>query len=465
MLDRIREFIARHHMLPSGSRVGAAVSGGADSVFLLHALRTLAPALQLQLSVIHVEHGIRGQASIEDAAFVQDLARAFGLPFYSLAADVPAIDDNQEQAARRIRQQFFAGLITDGTLDRVATGHTRNDQAETVLFRILRGSGLAGIAGILPVTDEGIVRPLLEIDRVEIEAWLRESGILWREDATNQDRAYARNKLRHEILPVLRASFNRQLDEALAKMAEVACSEEAWWESFMPARDSAAVQFVRTEAITGSHPALARRLIRHALRAAKGDLLQIGFQHVERVLEMARSNEGHDRVQLPGLDVLRSFDEIRIAATGADRGRAGDFAVPLQIPGWVELPGSHARITLQILEKAAPAKSRVTIVNELDCQRLTLPGDVLPRLELRNWRPGDQYQPVGEDKPQKVKFLFQEARIPLWERGKWPIITYNETIVWAGRFGVAAQFAASAGSRSVIQIELSSEEESRAAWL
>src|SRR5713101_4484487 len=157
VLDRIAEFIARHTMFPPGARVGIAVSGGADSVFLLQALRELAPRWSLQLSVVHVDHGIRGATSRADAAFVQDLAARQSLPFHLRHADVPAIQDNLEQAARRFRQAFFADLLSTGAVDRIATGHTRSDQAETVLYRILRGSGLAGLSGILPITQEGIV--------------------------------------------------------------------------------------------------------------------------------------------------------------------------------------------------------------------------------------------------------------------------------------------------------------------
>jgi tRNA(Ile)-lysidine synthase len=226
MLHRIAQLITRHQMLPRSSRVGIAVSGGADSVFLFHVLHELAARWDLQLSVVHIEHGMRGSASIEDAGFVQDLAQRFGLPFHIRSANVPAIDDNQEQSARRVRHAFFEELIASGTVDRIATGHTRGDQAETVLYRILRGSGLAGLAGILPVTKEGLVRPLLELDRCEIEAWLRDRNITWREDATNQDRVYARNRLRHEVLPLLRETFNPRLDETLSNMAIVARDEE-----------------------------------------------------------------------------------------------------------------------------------------------------------------------------------------------------------------------------------------------
>src|SRR5258708_16874429 len=222
MLDRIAEFIARHEMFPAGSRAGVAVSGGADSVFLLHALRELAPRMNLDLSVVHVDHGIRGQASHEDAEFVRSLAAKFELPLQILSANVPALTGNLEEAARDVRRGYFAGLVEDGTVNRIATGHTRNDQAETVLYRILRGASLSGLSGILPVTKEGVVRPLLEIDRAEIECWLRERAIAWRTDEPNRDFSYARNRLRPELLPQLRDHFNPRLDQALSNIATLA---------------------------------------------------------------------------------------------------------------------------------------------------------------------------------------------------------------------------------------------------
>ena len=466
MLDRIAQFITRYQMLQPSSRVGIAVSGGADSVFLLNALRELAPQWDLQLSVVHVEHGMRGSASIEDAEFVKDLAHSLALPFDLHSANVPAIHDNQEQAARRVRHAFFEELIADGRVNRIATGHTRSDQAETVLYRILRGSGLAGLAGILPVTKEGLVRPLLELDRAEIEAWLRERNVPWREDASNQSRDYVRNRLRHEILPRLRETFNPNLDETLSNMATVARDEELYWQTTLPHHQPPATshqqrvpQTLAASQLAGAPLAVARRLIRRAIQGAKGDLRQIDFPHVERILEMARSEDGHDRVQLPGLDVFRSFDWIRVAAASSSVVR--DFEFAIHAPGSVELPGAGGRITLQVIEKTGTAQPCVTVVNELDWQHFS-PGDgALPSLELRNWRPGDQYRPRGQSKHQKLKFLFQEARIPLWERGDWPIITYNGTIVWTLRFGAAAEFAAGPSTRVVLRVEVSSENGNR----
>jgi tRNA(Ile)-lysidine synthase len=465
MLDRIAEFIARHQMFPPGARIGVAVSGGADSVFLLHALLELAPRWNLQLSVVHVDHGIRGATSQADATFVADLAARLHLNFHLRQADVPAIDDNLEQAARRVRQAFFAELLSTGVVDRIATGHTRSDQAETVLFRILRGSGLAGLAGILPVTKEQIVRPLLELDHCEIECWLRQRNIAWREDETNQDLSYARNRLRHEILPLLRDNFNPRLDESLANMATLAQDEESYWATELQRHPSPSCnppQILSTVELATLPAALARRIIRRAIQHAKGDLRQIDFAHIERILVMARSQKGHDCIQLPSLDILRSFEWIRLSPIsgrdGLSRDREGavasgfDFSLPVHPPGSVELPDGSARITLQILEKGERAQPCGTVVNELDWGRFSSPNGAPSGLEVRNWRPGDQYQRMGQSRKQKIKMLFQENRIPLWDRWNWPIVTYNGCIVWARLFGAAAEFAADPATPVVLAV-------------
>jgi tRNA(Ile)-lysidine synthase len=451
MLDRIAEFIARHGMFPDGSRVGVAVSGGADSVFLLHALRELAPRWNLELNVVHVDHGIRGKASHDDAEFVRDLAAKFKLPFHILSANLPAIAGNLEETARDVRRGFFSGLIEEGLVSRIATAHTRNDQAETVLYRMLRGAGLAGLSGILPVTKEGLVRPLLEIERAEMECWLRERAIAWRTDETNRDLSYARNRLRHEILPQLRDQFNPRLDEALANMASLAQDEEAYWTSELD-RHPVRQKTLNACELAKMPTAVARRIIRRAIERVKDDLRQIDFQHVERILKMAHKGQGHDRIQIPGVDVFRSFEWICFAPSGLNVDKKRDFSLPLPAPGSVELPDGSARITLQVLEKPEAAQPYATVVNELDWQRLTTLDGVLPSLELRNWRPGDRYRRVGQSHEQKIKLLFQKARVPVWERWNWPIITYNEAIVWIRRFGASAEFAAGPSTRVVLQV-------------
>jgi tRNA(Ile)-lysidine synthase len=367
------------------------------------------------------------------------------------------MDGNLEQNARTVRHGFYAELLASGAVDRIATGHTRSDQAETVLYRILRGSGLTGLSGILPVTREGLVRPLLEIDRCEIEAWLLDRGIAWREDQTNHDITYSRNRLRHQVLPQLRAGFNPQVDQALAHIATLCRDEEVFWETEMarhfPPGTSHHPTVLPISLLADAPQALARRLIRRAIEIAKGDLRGIDYNHIERVIEMAHRSDGHDRMQAPGLDVCRSFDWIRFAPTPIQV-TASHFALPVTVPASVELPGSGSRITLQVLDKSSqPTQGLpcVKVVDELDWQRLRR-GEGAPSLELRNWRPGDQYRKAGRSKAEKVKFFFQEARVPLWERRDWPIITLHGQILWARRFGPAAEFAIGPQTRSILRI-------------
>jgi tRNA(Ile)-lysidine synthase len=420
--DCVLDTITRHRMFSPGQRAGVAVSGGADSVCLLHLLHELAPHWNLRLSVIHIDHGIRGALSQADADFVGNIAKSFALPFHFRSVDVPAIDDNLEQAARRVRMDFFRELADSGTVDRIATGHTRSDQAETVLYRVLRGSGLDGLSGIRPITQQGIVRPLLYTTRAEVRAWLQERKIEWREDETNENRAFDRNRIRHELLPQLRRDFNPQLDDALANLAEIARDEEE-----------------------------GRRVVRQAIEGVKGDLRQIGFQHVEAILKLARSAEGHGRVQVPGVDVFRSFEWIRFAPAGHDMLRATDFAVPIDPPQTVEIPGGGGQVEFQVVERqesSAVSDTCDRLIVELDWKQIRSN----PALELRNWRAGDSYRRVGQTHEQKLKLLFQQARIPLWERSGWPVLAANGRIVWCRRFGPAEDFAPGASTRTILRI-------------
>jgi len=460
MLEQVAKTIARYSMFQPDQRVGVAVSGGADSVCLLHVLRELAPRWNLRLTVLHLDHKLRGEESHEDSAFVRDLAAALDLPCELETTDVAALcrasGENLEQAARAARLEFFKRLMQAGTVGRIATGHTRSDQAETVLFRFLRGSGTAGLAGIRPVTGDGIVRPLLEIDRPEIERYLRERGIAWRNDSTNALTVFARNRIRHELLPQLTRDWNPAMAETLAHTADWAQAEEAYWESELARLAPAHLTFEPPAVLLKVGPlaalplAVARRLIRRAVEWAKGDLRGIGFEHLAGVLELAASAEGHGRLQIPGLDVFRSFNWLRIAPPAVDNLENRHYRLPLPVPGAVRLPGQKWVLQTELFENTSVTQTSPGVYNGcvgcLDWNRLS------GSLEVRNWRPGDQYQPVGHSGAEKIKVLFHQARIPLWERRHWPVVTMGEAILWARRFGPAAGFAADPGSRAVLGI-------------
>jgi len=464
MLERLVRTITRYSMFQPGQRVGVAVSGGADSVCLLHALCELRPRWDLRLTVLHLDHQLRGEESRRDAVFVRDLAAALDLRFELRETDVQALcretGDNLEQAARDARLAFFRDLTCGGMLDRVAVGHTRSDQAETVLFRFLRGSGSAGLAGIRPITEDSIVRPLIEIERPEVEQYLRERGISWRTDSSNASSAFARNRLRRDLLPQLIREWNPAMTETLAHTADWAQAEEAYWDAELarlaPAhliREPPAV-LLRIEPLSELPLAAARRLIRRALEMAKGDLRGIGFEHLSGVLDLAASSEGHGRIQIPGLDIFRSFEWLRIAPPTTDNLETRNYRLPLGIPGVVRLPGQNSVIHLELFENTQVTELLENVYNErvacLDWNRISrsLPATV----EVRNWRPGDQYQRAGHAGPEKIKFLFHQARVPLWERRHWPVLTSGDMILWARRFGPAAGFAASPGTSTVLAI-------------
>ncbi len=462
MLERVAKTITRYSMIEPGQKIGVAVSGGADSVCLLYLLSELAARWELALRVLHVDHQLRGEESRGDADFVRELAGRLGLPFHSLRCDVRRISeekgDNLEQAARRVRREFFLSAIREGLADRVALGHTRSDQAETVLFRFLRGSGTAGLAGIRPVTSEGFIRPLLEVSRSEVEEYLRERSIPWRVDSTNFDLSVARNRIRHELLPMLARDWNPALVDTLAQTAELARDEEEYWQAEvdrlsrdLKVRGETAV--LEAGVVRRLPRAAARRLLRRAIEHARGNLRRIGFGHVEEILRLAGSEEGHGRLQIPGVDVFRSFEWIRFAPAGRENLENRNYRLALTAPGRYRIPVTGTSIILELLEVAAQEEKDPSGASGYNTEGSDLDwGRISGALELRNWRPGDQYRPLGHTAEAKIKLLFQEARIPLWERRKWPIITSGNAIVWVRQFGPAADYAATPASRTVLKV-------------
>jgi tRNA(Ile)-lysidine synthase len=457
LLERVAATIVRHQMFRAGQKVGVAVSGGADSVCLLHVLRELAPRWNLRLSVLHLNHGLRGVESDEDAEFVGRLAGEFGYPFLLRQASLASADDNLEQAGREARLDFFRETIAEGSADVIAVAHTRSDQAETVLFRFLRGTGTSGLAGIRPVTTTGIVRPLLNIDRSEVEQFLREHKIPWREDSTNLSSQFARNRIRHDLLPALARDWNPAIFQNLSNIADWALAEESYWEAEidrLAARHLTVKNgfvLLKTGCLSELPLAAARRLVRRAMELIRGDLRSIDFGHIAAVLDLAASTEGHGRLQAPDLDIMRSFDWLRFGRPVKDGLQNRNYRVSAPVPGTIPVPGSDTLLSLEIVEKAERFETSDYVYNMkemggVDWERLS------GSLNLRNWRPGDQYQPVGNSGEEKIKSLFQQFRIPLWERRHWPVLTDGDSIVWTRRFGPNAHLAAQPGSRKILTI-------------
>ncbi|MGC2660404.1 MAG: tRNA lysidine(34) synthetase TilS [Bryobacteraceae bacterium] len=460
-------------MTPPGQTIGVAVSGGADSVVLLHCLARCCERLLLRLVVLHVNHQLRGEESEQDQSFVAQLAASLRLPVEIHRAPVESVG-NLEERARLARRQFFRRCREEGLVDRVALGHNRSDQAETVLFRLLRGAGTAGLAGMRFVSDGWLIRPLLDETRSAIRAWGQSESLVWREDSSNQDRRFSRNRLRIDVFPMLTQSFNPNLEGILAGTSRIAQDEEAYWtgeieEIFRElVRSTHFGSILNTGALLRLQPAVQRRLVRRALFEVRGHLRGIDLSHIESILVICASRHGHDRVMVPGADVLRSFDRLLFRSPADAELRERHYSQSISPGKTCHLPFYAGRIYVDPVtpnqENCVNFKEESKSEGEsvdLDGDALALAGG-LNLLYVRNWEPGDKIQCQGHHGPEKLKSLFQERRVALWERRHWPILTAGGVIVWAKQFGCDVRFSAVEGCRWKVRLTYWPSDESPA---
>ncbi len=479
--ENVREYIRRHGLLRAGDRVGVAVSGGADSVALLRLLLELRGDLGVVLQVLHFHHGIRGAEADADQQFVSALAAAHALEFHGAAGDSPAHAAahalSLETAARDLRYAWFRELLARGAVSRVATAHTLDDQAETVLMRTLRGAGPRGMAGIYPQLvwkqasppadpqlvwkqatspadpapaphagavarfHTSMIRPLLEARRSALLEYLRACGQPWREDQTNLDTRHMRNRIRHELMPLLERDFNPQVAGALATQAEIARAEEEYWQQ-ETARALPAVQLDAAALDPGlllAQPlALRRRLVRAAAEAAA---LRLEFADVEEIHRLASARPGASWSLAHGWRAVRGPDQLRFEPIPA-RPTASGYEYRLPVPGEVAVAelGSVFRVSL------VPPAAGGGEYNAL------LPGASLTELVVRNWRAGDRFRPAHTRSAKKVKTLLQERRVAAAERRLWPVVLSGGSIVWMRGFS-PAQPAGAQPSPARLRIE------------
>jgi tRNA(Ile)-lysidine synthase len=480
LVRQVQNAIEKQRLLRAGERVGVAVSGGADSVALLLVLLELRAKLGVVLCVAHFNHKLRGKASDADARFVEKLALKHGLAFHGGQADVAARSkrdkSNLEDTARRSRYEFFTGLVEAEHLDKIAVAHTMDDQAETVVAHVLRGTGLAGLGGIHPVVGH-VVRPLLTVSRADLRAYLRSKKQTWREDASNQDVTKMRARIRKKLMPILETQFQPAVVEHLATLAELAREDEAFLEALV--NDSMARWVVKgagstkiaTSALlhgsagkdfsaesresTERNLAASGRMVRRIAGEVKPRAGQLGAEHVRAVLQLAERGENGKRLQLPGgLAVRREHDSLIFSAAEdkkAAHGRPGcEFERAINLDGKendIRVPELSCVFRVKVIDW--PAKRGETSKSEsvLDQDALRSP------LVLRNWRPGDRFQPLGHRNAHKLKRLLNRKRIDLSEREGWPVLTSGGVLVWVRGFPVAAKFAAGEKTRSGIVIE------------
>jgi tRNA(Ile)-lysidine synthase len=475
--------------LQAGDRVAVGVSGGADSVALLHLLLELRGKVGIVLSVAHFNHKIRGRASDRDEQFVAKLAAKHGLPFHVGRADVVAKAKknkaNLEDTARRTRYTFFDQLVADGQATKIAVAHTADDQAETVLAHIFRGTGLAGLGGIHPVAGH-VFRPLIRLRRAELRVYLRAKRQSWREDASNLDTTKTRARIRKKLIPLLERYFQRNVVEHLATLADLAREDEAWLTANTEARARSLVERADNSAKIGvsqlvhgqplgigeadspssrvKGSAMSKRLVRLIVEQLKPRAGQVNAQHVQSVLNLAEHGENGKRLSLPGgVEVRRERDWLifrtktslsaKTPRGAKSRQAPREFAYNIDLPAGAaggnvvqRVPCLGRVFRLSLIDWPAKRGETSAIRSVLDREALRHP------VVLRSWRPGDRYCPAGHRNAHKLKRLLNRQHIARWDRDGWPVLTSGGVLAWARGFPVAAQFAASERTRVGILI-------------
>ena len=451
VLQTVEQAITTYAMFKPNDKVLVGVSGGPDSVALLHVLLELTPRYGLKLGIAHLNHGLRGREADADAEFVSSLARKFDLPCYLEKRNIRQYHTQRklslEEAARQIRYTFYFEVIDKYGFDKIALGHQANDNAEHVLMYLFRGSGPLGLSGIPPVRGAKIVRPMLRVTRRQIENYLAAAGLESVIDRTNTDLQFTRNRLRQQLLPILISSYNPRLIETLNRLTEIIRSEEQWInDTIRPIFDGMIVRkteenlILSVPALNAIQPAVLRRVIRMAVEAVKGDLRRITFTHIESSRRLLGKNRSWGHLNLPdSICIRRQGDELLIyRAKGVqkhDRLQTGDygdhfFKYIVPAPGFkpvvinIKETGVQLRFTQIRAENIPDLRKAGQQVAFFDMYGLTFP------LTVRTFQPGDRFTPLGMTGTQKVKDFFINHKVPRSDRSRCPILLNQDKIIW-----------------------------------
>ncbi len=414
-----------------------AVSGGVDSVVLLHLLKRLQDDYKLELIVAHLNHSIRKEEAERDASFVQSLASSNNLQCELGVADVPVLMANKDLslqvAAREARYNFFDLLCKKHQADKVALGHHMDDQAETVLMRFLRGTGAKGLKGMEPVREGTYIRPLIDITRKEIEDYAKDEALSFMTDSTNFKDIYLRNKVRYELLPFLEKNYNPNINEDIVRLSRLMKRDDEFLESAAEKHLKDMIKLDNEEIVTVSlkhlmsiHKALRTRVLRGLWEKLSGHITGIYSYHIESILDLLESDTPNSKVDLPyGVRFVREYEHVSFT-------RKAECPVPafkhtVNIPGLTVIPEAGMTLRSEVVE--CSNKNRIGFkINKneafFDYDRLHSP------IYVRGFEPGDCFRPFGMAGKKKVKDLFIDLKIPRIKRMNIPLLFSQDNLVW-----------------------------------
>ena len=447
-------------LLSPGDRVVVAVSGGADSVALLQVLYAWRAALDLALAVTHVEHGLRGEESLDDARFVGQLARRLGLPFYLKRINLKSLlrkrkGESVQAVAREKRYEQLQSVAREWGATKVAVGHTQDDQAETVLMSMLRGAGLAGLSGMPARRQPYVIRPLLHVSRSEILQYLDEKRREFRVDSSNESPKYLRNRLRREVIPLLK-TFNPGVVSVLSRQADILREEhhyldevaKASLESVEVRRTKNRVEWSRPRLLTFPLP-IQRRMILLTAGTLCDKSSPLGFGAVDTLLQHVVHGTSGSSVRFAGLDVVREYDRVTFVKAGLNRRLQGEWSCAWSFPGSVRWPVTGQTIEGRIKDTKAIPTRRNDAVAYLDADRFS------HELVVRSWKSGDYFFPYGMGgRRKKLQDFFSDAKVHRTERSQVPLVVAPEGILWVGGYRSDHRFRVTGETRHVAVVRI-----------
>lgn len=453
MLANVRKTLKEFDMLRNKDKIVVAVSGGPDSMALLHILRTLQKEYELELCVGHVNHMFRGVEADADAAYVADICKAWNIPCFIARINVPAIMSERglsaQIAAREVRYHFLKHVAAITGSNKIAVGHNADDQVETILMRFLRGTGPEGLTGISSVRC-GIIRPLIQVFRTEVEKYCREWGIEAREDASNKKTIYLRNRIRNALIPYLENEYNSQLRGNLLILGEILQSEEEYWMGIIEQELHNTVLWKEEVPHIQITPfkilsrAVQRRILRKLFQ--KLGVVNTGFIHVEEVRELLERGTVGASVDLPGeWRTVRHYTYVTLEREQPCQPRMLFQPIPLEIPGRVRLPGVNM-VVETAFESANHAKPITGNTGMFDWERLQKP------LYVRTRRPGDRFFHTGIGHRKKLKEYFIDQKVPRAQRDHVLLVTHGDDILWIVGHYADSRYIANEVSEKTISI-------------
>ena len=464
MLPRtVRRTIEKYSMFYKGDRVVVAVSGGPDSVALLYILDSLKDVYGIKLHAAHLEHGLRGDESVEDMKFVEALCETLSIPLTMGSEDVGEIADagglSVEAAARKARYAFLDDVLMETGFKKMATGHNANDQAETVLMNLMRGSGVAGLAGMKPAMEGKIVRPLIEAKRSEIVAYLESKNIAFRTDSSNADTRFDRNRVRSVLIPLIEKEFNPGIVDSLARTASVFSMV---YEFFKDEVDTSMRTAVKTEEgrvtlnleLFNPYPDIVKLFTFHrVLRSLEDDEQVISYDTLSALLNVAEKSQSGSRIDIgAGIIALKEYDSIVI---GRDLALYEPYEISFNVPGETVIESAGYVYRVEVL-KEKPETPDVYKSGEsayFDFDDLALP------LVARNWREGDRFVPFGLKGSKKVHDVFIDEKVPISERTMIPLVSDAEGVIWVTGVRRADRARVTDKTSTVVKITYSKERE------